>query len=360
MSKQDPKGCSSQTDNKDKYSYFLTSKDYKVFEVEKLHFCSWLYKNGRECVEIGLQIKLKESFNQICLDDSGKIRRLPLTVWIPWVIEGDGVRSLYKEISNKENAQFIFNDACPTSTNIGDWGDVFGQVLEFKHRGVLGVMPFDIKTADGHVDLDIRVLDGYQTKDPIYVRFVLPVLDSRPTFHLKTVTNDVYAYNVNVGQLRNAPDDFPVDERCCLKDVFCIHIVPSSYCQTFSDPHAFVNLRFLEVDHYKKYVANQDCFERNITQDKYIVSFNKITSPDEKASQANAYNFFSLFTKDCIGTKQIWYSILINIGCAILLSVVSFLCSWWISSIYKNQKVMDCNPMATSCRTNANACSTVH
>ena len=39
-----------------------------------------------------------------------------------------------------------------------------------------------------------------------------------------------------------------------------------------------------------------------------LVSFNKITSPDEKASQANAYNFFSLFTKDCIGTKQIWYS----------------------------------------------------
>ena len=358
MSSPGSKGCSCQAENKDKYSYFLTSKEYKVFEVEKLHFCSWLYKNGRECVEIGVQIKLNESFNQIRLDDSGKIRRLPLTVWIPWVVKGDDVRSLYKEISNKENAQFIFNDACPTSTNIGEWGDADGQVLEFKHRGKLGVMPFEIVTNDGRVDLDIRVPRECQAKYPLYVRFVLPVLNSRPTFHLKTVTNDIYAYNVNVGQLRNAPENFPMDERCCLRDVFCIHIVPSSYCQTFSDPHAFVNLRFLEVDHYKKYVVNQDCFERNITQDKYIVSFNKLTSSGEKTSQTTAYNFFSLFTKDCIGTKQIWYSILINIGCAILLSAVSFLCSWWISDIYKNQKISDCDSKATSVQTNA--CSAVH
>lgn len=354
MSSPGSKGSSSQTENKDKYSYFLTSKEYEAFEVEKLHFCSWLYMSGRECVEIGLQIKLKASFDKIRFDDFGNIRHLPLTVWIPWVVKGGDVRSLYKEISNKENAQFIFNDACPTSTNIEEWGDGDGQILKFKHRGVLGVMPFDIVTNDGRVDLDIRVPREYQAKDPIYVRFVLPVLNFRPTFHLKTVTNDTYAYNVNVGQLRNAPKDLPTNERCCLKDVFCIHIVPSSYCQTFSDPHAFVNLRFLEVDHYKKYVANQDCFERNITQDKYIVSFNKITSPDEKTSQTTAYNFFSLFTKDCIGSKQIWCSILINIGCAIIVSCVAWVCGQY----YSKHKLADCNHAVPSCQTNAY--STVH
>ena len=354
MSRQDSKGCNNQTENKDKYSYFLTSPKYEVFEVEKLHFCSWLYTNGRECVEIGLQIKFNDSFNKIILADSGHIRHLPVTVWIPWVVKGDVAHSLYKEISNKENAQFIFNDACPTSTNIGEWGDAVGQVLKFKHRGVLGVMPLGIVTNDGRVDLDIRVPSECQTEYPIYVRFVLPALNFKPTFHLETVTNDTYAYNVNVGQLRNAPKDLPTNERCCLKDVFCIHIVPSRYCQRFADPHAFVNLRFLEVDHYKKYIANQDCFERNIKQDKYIVSFNKLTSPGEESSQTTAYNFFSLFAKDCIGAKQIWCSILINIGCAILVSCVAWACGQYCS----NHKLEDCNNAGPSCQTNA--CSTVH
>lgn len=325
----------------DKYSYFLTSAKHDCFEVEKLHFCTWLFERGHECVEIGLQIKLGENFNMIQVDDSGKVRHLPLTVWIPWIVETkkEIVHALYKEISNKANAQFIFNDACPTCTSIDDWGDEFGQLLKFKHRGALGVLPFGVTTTNGRVDLDIRVPKVYKVKDSIYVRFVALASSCSPAFHLETATSDVYSYNVNVCQLRNAPDGFPMDELCLLKDVFCIHIVPSSYNQTFSDPNSFVNLRFLEVDHYKTYVTDQKFFKGNIKQDDHIVSFNKIKSPNKKASATNVYSFYSAFTKDCIGKKQVWYSIWINIACAVLVSVVSWACSWWIRGLHGQQGV---------------------
>lgn len=319
----------------DKYSYFLTSKSHVAFEVEKFHLCTWLYTNGHECVEVGLQIKLGAAFDNLPPDASGRLRDIPLEVWIPWVSEKNNeVRGLYREIANKENAQFIFNEACPTSRSIDDWGDEFGQILTFKYRGALSVLPFDASIGEGRVKVVIHVPCVCRPQESVYVRFVVSASKASPAFHLKTVASDVYSYNVNIGQLRNAPSGFPTSELCKIKDFFCLHIVPSSYCQTFSDPRAFRNLRFLEVSHYNSYVKDQDIFKGGLVQDDHLVSFNKLSN--NKASETNAFSVYSSFTKDSIGRKQIWNAILINIVCAALVAAAS-----WVSGVLFKAKVDD-------------------
>ena len=46
----------SSTNNENRRSYFVTTAGRKLI-IEKMHLCSWLFHDEKECLEVGLQIR---------------------------------------------------------------------------------------------------------------------------------------------------------------------------------------------------------------------------------------------------------------------------------------------------------------
>lgn len=312
----------------DKYTYFLTSELREFFQLVKVQFCSWLYPDLEECMEMGLQIHLKGGHLTGIPKDSSGLRCLPISIWCPWISKKKGVRgtSLYNCISQKENAAFIFNEACPDEHNIVETSSSAGQYLTFKNGRKFGVLPCNVEVEEGYANLLIQIPSNYDGSTDMYVRICLRPIHSSIAFHVKNYSREIYAYNLNIGQLRNAPQMLPHKGLCFVKDIIVIHIVPSSYNQTFVDKNNFQNRRFLEADKYNKYVKEDSdlLLQRNIKQDELVVTFNKDASKG-KALPDNAYAFYSEFERDCVGAKQIWISIAVNIISAAIFAAVCYL-----------------------------------
>lgn len=95
------------SNSSDKYTYFVTSKQHDKFSVEKLHICTWLYKNLEEAVELGFQINLNKGID--VLDKEGANHILVFTLWGSWIRQAQGheIIDLYRSIAEPENATFI-------------------------------------------------------------------------------------------------------------------------------------------------------------------------------------------------------------------------------------------------------------
>ena len=94
---------------------------------------------------------------------------------------------------------------------------------------------------------------------------------------------------------------------CTIKTCFLFNIVPNKYDITFFESAHLKNIRTLEYDSFKKYLADS-----RVKKDGLIVVF-------LKKNDLESYTFFNIFSKERIGTGQFAIAILINIFCGFLL-----------------------------------------
>lgn len=312
----------------DKYSYYVTSPYCKDFEIIKLHMCSWAYEDSSECLEIGFQLKLKDGWTR-SFKKTGETRDLPIFFWLPWIDGKDQETSedLYFQISNKENAAFIFNDACPTATDCVETKSSEGQILVFSNRDTLTVLPLSFEAQEGKLCVKVHIPARYQNKHDVYARFCMKLPKSSFGLRYEAFSKETRIYNINLGQLRNMPKALNANEICSIRDIFVLHILPSKYLQTFTDRHAFKHIRFLEAEKYCRYAQNSKFLHNSISQDEMIVSFSKCSNGDSGLIKENS--FYSVFERDCMGRKQVVSSIWINILCALLCAAITSIVGWF-------------------------------
>lgn len=352
----------------DEYTYFVTSPQRVL--VEKLHFCSWLFLESREYLEVGLQIKY---------DGPSKKERPPveLSLWIPWVCSTTKVEDMYPALKDSKNCRFIFNEAVDGTGYFDDGNASTGVQFSFNNMEYLCVLPIaeGIKVDKGRIDLTIKVPDdkvveGDHSRDVkvgqhLYVRMLIEIPGSHFAFRQKGIAKTIYSYDVKVNEPRNHPNDskFDLRQMCPVEYVFCLHIIPSKFSLSFLEEKAFKNVRILEKVRYENYVKPMKLLPHNVKKDEFLVVFNKrkvvaFKNDDGKAIEDDNIkslpaSFFSVFEAESIGHEQVVLALLLNLGCSLffycvtvgsrdnsptskvwvafgVVSAVLIICSWWL------------------------------
>ena len=295
---------------KDAYTYFVTSDKASAIEIEKLHLCSWRYRNllwlRKRLLEIGMQIKVKDI--KALETEPGGNHVLTVEVVIPWVKKGTKVADLYRSLRETKNARFIFNeDVEPGKTFDGGEGNT-GCVLEFAHP--ICMLPSQCECDDSQVRFSISIPSDVDLKlMPIYIRCAIEIPRKKFCYANTGLSRSMYSYDIKINRLRNLPIPVRKADLCPIKACYCLHIVPSHYQLSFYDSNNFQNIRILEHNRYNDYVSGVELFKKKVKAYKYQVVFNKNT--------ADNFSFLSLFESEHIGLTPLIIAILINILCTI-------------------------------------------
>ena len=279
----------------DIHSYYITSKNRQ--KIRRLHLCSWLFNDGGEFLECGMEVAL-----------SGNEDAVELKVWIPWVTQSDLIQDFYPSLKETANAKFIFNDNVESAHFPKD-GESVGVVFNFVGRMKLAIVPCSqIAVGDGCVLVKVNLpKDRSALGESFYVRFLIRATSGLFSFHQQGIAKSIYSYDLKVNEPRNCPDKLKpsVDQFCNVETVFCLHIIPSVCSLAFLSPNTFKNVRILEKGAYEKYANPMKGLPRIVDKDLMVV-FNK----DEGKS---SYSFFSVFEKESIGNAQVIMAISLNI-----------------------------------------------
>ena len=321
--------------NENRRSYFVTTKGRKLI-IEKMHLCSWLFYDTKECLEVGLQIK----FERVLMPPNSNV---DLTLWMPWV-KKDGankteVNDLYDALADRENCQFIFNEEAQGVENFEGLKDGDGKLVRFFNDETLCVLKANAHVEDMRVNLSLKIPDDHgKTKigDHLYARILMEVPSSCFSLRQKGISKTIYSYDVKVNEPRNLPDsgDFHPNQICPIAKLFCIHIVPSDFCLSFLDHNAFKNVRILEKTSYEKYVQKAgSVLPANVKKGSLLVVFNKRKVNkviDEKGNylpienvQIEPGSSFSVFEVDSIGYSQVVLAIVLNFACSLFFYLIS-------------------------------------
>lgn len=297
-------------------SFYIFSNSHLT--IERLHICTWDIKGAKAKMEIGMEIK----------NDGLSLIQDPLQISlsIPFDQKNMEVKSLHYELCEEKNSQYIFNDIIEGS-NIIDEDAKRGKVLHFKERGDLAVLP--VKTAmsqDGNI-LNLTINPG-GVKENIYVRLIMDLDVSTVSIVKNGIAKKGYIFDFKINESRNMPDSLVTkiksSDLLTINQVFLFHAVPDLYNIDFYDSNKFKSIRKLETEVFADYTGIQE-----LRNDEYMILFNKDTNK-------KAYSFYTCFSNEIIGTKQIMLAIGTNIMCSLLFSLPSFRNSW---SCYKTWPV---------------------
>ena len=321
--------------NENRRSYFVTTKGRKIL-VEKMHLCSWLFQDARECLEVGLQLKFEREW---MLPDGN----VDLTLWMPWVKEEGSdkteVRDLYDALIDRENCQFIFNEEAQGVESFEGQKEEDGKVVRFFNGDTLCVLKANPKAGDKRVDLSIKIPDdGGKTNigNHLYVRILMEVPVSHFSLRQKGISKTIYSYDIKVNEPRNQPDssEFLIKQVCPVEMLFCLHIVPSNYSLSFLDHNAFKNVRILEKTSYEKYVKKAgSVLPANVKKGSLMVVFNKRGVSSVKVKDGDPLpidgmpivpgSSFSVFEVDSVGYYQVVLAIILNFVCSMFFYLVA-------------------------------------
>ena len=124
-------------------SYYILAK--KQIEIKRLHICTWEFSNPPSYIEFGMEFSF-EIFNEDFLK---------LYLAVPFINKGDEVLCLLKNLSDKANSRFIFNDVVKTNDNVGE-DERDGSILKFEEREALTILPCEITTDNGLIIFKIK------------------------------------------------------------------------------------------------------------------------------------------------------------------------------------------------------------
>lgn len=282
-------------------SFFILS-DQKII-ISRFHICTWNIENSKSFIEIGIDFN-NQKFNDI-----------EIKFVAPFIQKSSNIRCLAENLNkDSNNIKFIFNDNVKT-VDVIDGDKRNGQIVTFENKsdGKLAILPIlNLEIDDQIVSCKIKPpqLDA-QTN--CYVRFIIEVENASISTIKKGIASESYIQDIKVNEMRNLPDNVHslVNNQlffCTINNCFCLHVIPNSYHLSFVDQNKLKNVRELEVDAFKRYLPDE---LKTMKNGKYMIVFNKMKTE-------TSYSFFTIFTKEIIGTNQILLAIGANILCSLL------------------------------------------
>lgn len=289
-------------------SFFILSK--QDVKISRFHICTWDIENEDSFVEIGIEFKFS----------SNEHNEASFIFVAPFLNRNSNMSCLAANlIKDSNNSKFIFNDTIKTFSAIkGDKRN--GAILSFETRNKLQILPISDKSiAVEKKIINIKVENPKVEDDDVsYFRFLIKSDKNTLSTEKKGIAKSSLIYNVKLNEKRNLPDRVYLltkeDYKLCSVDsCFCFHVIPNSFIMSFTDQNKLKNTRELEVPAFREYLPEL----KSIKENQYIIIFNK----DQKKE---SYSFFTIFTKETIGTKQILFAVAANILCSLLFAIASF------------------------------------
>lgn len=289
-------------------SFFILSE--KELIIERFHICTWDFKDRKSFIELGFEIE-----NSSSLGDETN-----LTFTAPFLreIKEEAIICLADRLKLRENSKFIFNDSVKSSIPIDD--DRNGTILDFEIRGNLTVIPVKekkINKKSGAVYLKIKT--PKQAKGNIYFRILIELPFKTIAISKGSFSKTMYIFDLKVNEQRNLPKEvFEEMEQknqslSIIHNCFCLHIIPDTFEISFIDDKKLKNIRELEYLAFKKYLPDK---VKGLKKEEHMIVFNK-------ASKDRSYTFFSTFTKEKLGHKQVLFTLAANIFCSLLLIITT-------------------------------------
>ena len=278
--------------------------------IERLHICTWDIKGAKSKLEIGIEIVNNE---ESCIQNPVQI-----SLSMPFDLKDIIIRSLHNELCEEKFSQYIFNDIIKSS-DIVDEDAKRGKVLHFKERGSLAVLPVETKVSLGDNMLNLTI-NPCGVGENIYVRMIMDLEEDTVAVVKNGIAKKGFIFDFKINESRNMPDGLVTkiksSDLLTIKKVFLFHAVPDSYNIDFYDSNKFKSIRKLETGVFADYTGIEQ-----LKNDEYMILFNKDTDK-------RAYSFYTCFSDEVIGAKQIMLAIGANILCSMLFSLPSFRNSW--------------------------------
>lgn len=285
--------------------YTLSSS---VVVLEKLHICTWDVKGQKAFIEVGMQLDAN-------IPEGG----LSAYVYLPFINDSTIVSSLHQELSDEANFRFIFNRSHSNKTLIG--GD--------NRNGSIFTIDKDVKGDEAPQSEDIAILNVDATIDEhkfvkfnftrpngnvskLYGRVLLKTTHETLANTVSGITKKDYLYDIKINEVRNMPDvvfDYKRNKNlflCNPDTVILLHAIPEEWNINYSDSSRLKNVRRLEMDAFKHYM---NWIEK--VSDEYLITFSK-------ADAKGGTSFFTSFTKEHVGSKQLFVAVIMNILCSLL------------------------------------------
>ena len=284
-------------------AYYILAK--KQIDIERLHICTWDIPNESSYMELGIEFS-SHSFEE----DS-----LTLFMAAPFIGENNSVTCLLKNLSDRANGRFIFNDVVSGIDNVGeDTRD--GSILKFEKRDNLTVLPCNIKVKKELILFIIKKPNRYAGN--LYFRVLIKLGNDNIAIKKGGIAQTNYIYDFKINETRNLPQDIYELKKdnslniCKVNSVFCLHAIPDNFEFSFVDSTKLKNIRKLETSAFQQYLPEI----KGISKDCFNIMFLK----DEKKE---SYSFFSICTEETIGSKQIALAVGANILCSLLFALAS-------------------------------------
>lgn len=295
-------------------SYFIYPNNSDEINIDRFHLCTWEFDNNSSLIEFGIEIS-KESIN-------GKTT-IPLTLFIPWLTNKCEITDLYYQLRDTSNSKFIFNDAVINTESLDGGGNKLGIINTFSGRNKLCLLPTKFSLSEKKVLITIDLIHYnkiYTDKPNIYIRFCI-----KPTYYLPTrkkgISKSSIIYDIKINERRNIPDslisELSIGKLCKIRHCFNLQIIPNNYDIVFLEDTHLKSVRNLEDKQFKKYIGGIV----RIQKEELLVVFSK---KGEDAKYCDSFSFFSIYSKEYIGYKQILFAIVLNIICGLLFFVASF------------------------------------
>lgn len=284
-------------------TYYILAKEQ--INIDRLHICTWEFPHDSSYVELGMEF----SYESI-KDDS-----LIFYLAAPFIKNDTTVSCLLRNLSDRANGLFIFNDVVNGIENVGE-DSRDGSILNFEKRDCLTVLPSNIEVSNGLITFEIKKPMKY--KGNLYFRVLVKGEDCSIAIKKSGIAQTTYIYDFKINETRNIPQDiYDIKKRknlriCKIKSLFCLHAVPDSFVFSFLDSTKLKNIRKLEALAFQNYLPEI----KNISKDCYNIMF-------LKDSGKESYSLFSMCTEESIGAKQIAFAIGANILCSLLFAFSS-------------------------------------
>ena len=279
-------------------AYYILAE--KQIEIERLHICTWEFPSESSYIEFGVEFSY-ENFSE---------NTLTLLLAAPFIKTNSPVTCLLKNLSDRANGRFIFNDVVCGIDNVGD-DSRDGSILKFERREKLTILPCAIDVKDGIITFVVNKPNRYEGN--LYFRVLIKLEDSSVAIKKSGIAQTTYIYDFKINETRNLPQeiyDIKKNHRlkiCKVNNVFCLHAIPDNFAFSFVDSSKLKNIRKLETSAFQQYLPEV----KGISKDCYNIMF-------LKDSEKESYSLFSICNEEAIGSKQIALAVGANILCSLL------------------------------------------
>lgn len=282
-------------------AYYILAE--KQIEIERLHICTWEFPSESSYIEFGVEFSY-ENFSE---------NTLTLLLAAPFIKTNSPVTCLLKNLSDRANGRFIFNDVVCGIDNVGD-DSRDGSILKFERREKLTILPCAIDVKDGIITFVVNKPNRHEGN--LYFRVLIKLEDSSVAIKKSGIAQTTYIYDFKINETRNLPQeiyDLKKNHRlgiCKVNNVFCLHAIPDNFAFSFVDSSKLKNIRKLETSAFQQYLPEI----KGISKDCYNIMFLKDSGKD-------GYSIFSICNEETIGSKQIALAVGANILCNLLFAI---------------------------------------